>query len=93
MILIKRMFVGVLAALVLSAGATFTQAQRQPYRGTNRAVRQLILRIENRSDIFRNSLNAQSQNNVNFRNENLENLAVPDVARIVAAVREVAYLD
>ncbi|HEV7747035.1 MAG TPA: YMGG-like glycine zipper-containing protein [Pyrinomonadaceae bacterium] len=87
MIVIKRMFVALLAVSVLSAGATFTQAQRQTYRGTSRAVRQVIVRIENRTNIFRGSLNAQNQNSINLRSENLENLAV-DLDTAVTQLRE-----
>ncbi|HEV7683429.1 MAG TPA: YMGG-like glycine zipper-containing protein [Pyrinomonadaceae bacterium] len=87
MIVIKRMFVALSAVLVLSAGATFTQAQRQTYRGTARVVRQLIVRIENRSNIFRSSLNAQNQNSIVLRTENLENLAV-DLDTAVTQLRE-----
>lgn len=87
MILIKRMFVALLTVWVLSAGAALTQAQRQTYRGTPRAMRQLILRIENRTDIFRNNLSAQNQNSTNLRTENLENLAV-DFDTSVTQLRE-----
>jgi hypothetical protein len=61
MIIVKKTLVAFLALVVLSAGATGTQGQRQTYRGTFRSVRQLILRIENRTDLFHNSLNAQNQ--------------------------------
>ncbi|MDQ2977473.1 MAG: YMGG-like glycine zipper-containing protein [Acidobacteriota bacterium] len=64
MIAIRKTLVGFLAVLVLSAGATLTQAQRQTYRGTTRSVRQLIMRIESRINILRNSLNAQNQTGV-----------------------------
>lgn len=88
MIAIKRMFVALLAVSVLSAGATFTQAQRQTYRGTSRVVRQLILRIENRTNTFSDSLNAQNQGRVNtVRVENLDNLAV-DLNTAVTQLRE-----
>ena len=64
MIAIKNTFVALLAAVVLSAGATVTQAQRQTYRGTFRSVRLLIHRIEDRTDLFRNSVNAENRSNV-----------------------------
>src|SRR5947208_917319 len=56
MMVMRKNLVVLLAVVVLSAGATLTQAQRRSYRGTFRSVRQLILRIENRTDVFRNSL-------------------------------------
>ena len=65
MIAIKKSFVALFALLVLSTGATLTQAQRQTYRGTFRSVRLLIHRIEDRSDLFRNSVNAESRTNIN----------------------------
>jgi len=86
MIAIRKTLVAFLAVVILSAGATLTQAQRQTYRGTARAARQLILRIENRTDIFRNSLNAQNQNRV-YGGENLNTL-VDDLDRAVVQLRE-----
>jgi len=64
MIMVRKTLVAFLALVVLSAGATVTRAQRQSYRGSFRSVRQLILRIENRTDLFRNSLKAQNQSRV-----------------------------
>jgi hypothetical protein len=84
---IKRTLLTTLALLLLSASASLTQAQRQPYRGTNRVVRQLILRIENRTDIFRNLINAQSQSRVNVSGTNLTAL-VDDFDRSVTLLRE-----
>ena len=49
MIVVRKTLVVFLAVVVLSAGATLTQGQRRSYRGTFRSVRQLILRIENRT--------------------------------------------
>jgi hypothetical protein len=74
MIAIKKSFVMLLAVVVLAAGASLTQAQRETYRGNSRALRQLILRIETRTDAFRNSLNAQTRINT-VRGETLDNLA------------------
>ena len=75
MIAIKKSFVALLAVLVLSAGTTLTQAQRQTSRGNTRAVRQLILRIENHTDVFRNTWNAQSQTRIGIeRPDNVSTL-------------------
>jgi hypothetical protein len=49
---------------VVTAGATLAQAQRQTYRGTTRSVQQLILQVENRTDVFRNTLSAQNQTRI-----------------------------
>lgn len=85
---IRKTLLAFLAVVVLSAGATLTQAQRQTYRGTARSVRQLILRIDNRTDIFRNAINAQNQSRVYTTNgENLNNL-VDDMDRAVLQLRE-----
>ena len=71
----RKTLVVLLAVVVLSAGATLTQAQRRGYRGTFRSVRQLILRIENRTDVFRNSLDAQNRGRVNGTSgTNIDNL-------------------
>lgn len=60
----RRTLIALMALVVLSGGSTLAEAQRQTYRGTFRSVRQLILRIENRASLFRNSLNAQNQSRV-----------------------------
>lgn len=62
--MVRKTFVALLAMTLLSASAAFAQAQRQAYRGTFRTVRQLILRVDNRTDIFRNSVNTQGQGRV-----------------------------
>ena len=85
MIAIRKTLVAFLALVVLSAGAMLAQAQRQTYRGTARSVRQLILRIENRTDIFRNSINARNQRA--YGGENLNTL-VDDLDRAVVQLRE-----
>jgi len=71
---IKKSFVALLAVVLLAAGSSLTQAQRETYRGGSRALRQLILRIDNRTDAFRNTLNAQSSISA-VRAERLDNLA------------------
>lgn len=86
MIAIRKTILGVLAVLVLSAGATVTQAQRQTYRGTSRTVRQLILRIENRTDVFRNSINAQNQSRI-YGGDNLDTM-IDDLDQAVVQLRE-----
>src|ERR1043166_7370231 len=63
MILIKKTLAAFLAVTVLSLGATLAEAQRPTYRGTNRAVRQLITRIETNTGLLRNTLNSQMRMN------------------------------
>jgi hypothetical protein len=88
MIAIRKTLLASLAMMLLAAGATLTQAQRQTYRGTARSVRQVILRIENRTDIFRNTVNAQNQSRVYATGgANLNNL-VDDLDRAVVQLRE-----
>src|SRR5882724_3052835 len=87
MIAIRKTVVALLAVMVLAAGATLTQAQRQTYRGTSRSVRTLILRIENRTNAFRNTINTQNQRRVYGGGENLNTLA-DDLDRAVVQLRE-----
>ncbi|MDQ6653946.1 MAG: YMGG-like glycine zipper-containing protein [Acidobacteriota bacterium] len=88
MIAIRKTLGACLAIVVLSAGLTVTQAQRQSYRGTFRSVRQQILRIENRTNVFRNSINAQNQSGVyGTGGENLDAL-VQDLGTAVSQLRE-----
>lgn len=76
MIIVKKTLIAVLATIALVGGASLSQAQNQGYRGTARSVRALILRVENRTDVFRNSLNARSQARIYGQNrENLATLA------------------
>ena len=71
---IRKPLIAVLAVFVLAAGATFAEAQT--YRGTFRSVRQLILRIDNRTDVFRNTLDSQTQSNIyGTPGERVDNLA------------------
>ncbi|MFN2492975.1 MAG: YMGG-like glycine zipper-containing protein [Pyrinomonadaceae bacterium] len=76
MIVIRKATTTMLALLVMSAGLTLAHAQVQTYRGSFRSVRQLILRVENKTDIFRNSVNARARNRVYVTGgENINNLA------------------
>ena len=49
------------------------QAQQRPYRGTYQSVRQTILRLETRANLFRNSIEAWSQSDTaaNVTSENV----------------------
>jgi hypothetical protein len=88
MMAIRKSLVALLAIVVLTAGATFTQAQRQTYRGTARSVRQLLLRLENRTDVFRNTLNAQNQSRVYGGGGQDINVLVQDLDTAVVHLRE-----
>jgi hypothetical protein len=56
--------VALFAVAVLAAGSALTQAQRQTYRGSFRTVQRLILRIDNRTDLLRTSMNSPSERRV-----------------------------
>src|SRR4051812_42292584 len=86
MTMTKRLFVALLAVFLLFVGSNQTQAQRQTYRGSSRALRQLILRIENRTDAFRNALRTQNRIGT-VRGENLDNLT-QDLDSAVAQLRQ-----
>jgi hypothetical protein len=88
MIAIRKPLIALLAFVVLSAGATLTEAQRQTYRGTTRVVRQLILRIENRTDVFRNTLSAQNQTRIYGTGGADVNVLVQDLDTAVVQLRE-----
>jgi hypothetical protein len=81
----NRLF-ALLILMIVGANAASAQFQNQTYRGTSRAVRQLLLRIENRTDVFRNTLNAQNQTRV-FRTQDLNALA-QDLDTAVMRLRE-----
>jgi YMGG-like Gly-zipper len=85
---IRRTFVAMLALLLLSTGASLTQAQRQTYRGTHRVVRQLILRIENRTEIFRNAISGQNETRVYTNDATSVRNMVEDFDRSVVQLRE-----
>jgi hypothetical protein len=86
--IVKRGIYAFLIAVLMSAGATQVQAQSQPYRGSFRSVRQLILRIDNRTNLLRNSINRQSQNRVyNTTGENVQTL-VGELERTIDNLRD-----
>jgi hypothetical protein len=50
-----------LSILCLTTMSILSQAQQRVYKGTNLSARQAILRLENRANIFRNSIQTWSQ--------------------------------
>jgi type IV secretion system protein VirB10 len=62
--ILRKSLAAVFAVALLAGGASLTQAQRQPYRGTFRSVQQLISRIDNRIDLLRSSINSPSERRV-----------------------------
>jgi hypothetical protein len=67
MIMVRKTIVVLLAALVLSAGASLTQAQRQPYRGTYRSVQLLLSRLGTGTDLLLSRVNTRNRTSVSDR--------------------------
>ncbi len=63
--MLRKNLVALVVMVLLSSGVAHLQAQSQSYQGTFRSVRQLILRLENRATVFRNSVNAQNPSSIN----------------------------
>jgi len=59
----RRFFTAALSILCLTMMSLLVQAQQRVYRGPNQSARQAILRLENRANLFRNSVQAWSQEN------------------------------
>lgn len=57
----KRLGMITLATVCVMVGSLSVQAQTRPYRGTYQSVRQVILRLENRANLFRNSMDDWSR--------------------------------
>src|SRR2546430_10921013 len=56
-IMTRRLITAPLSIVCLLIAGLLAQAQQQrPYRGTYISVRQIILRLENRANLFRNSM-------------------------------------
>lgn len=72
----KHFFAGVMPIVCLMLLSLSAQAQRRVYRGTNQSVRQLIVRIENRSNLFRNSVQAWSERNTGQSYGNNEDINI-----------------
>ena len=61
MIIVRKTMAALLVALVFSAGASFTQAQRQTYRGSYRSVQLLLSRIGTGTDQMLRRVNTRNQ--------------------------------
>ncbi|MDQ1637886.1 MAG: hypothetical protein QOF62_1225 [Pyrinomonadaceae bacterium] len=61
MIMVRKTMAALLVALVVSAGASFTQAQRQTYRGTYRSVQLLLSRIGTGTDQMLRRVNTRNR--------------------------------
>lgn len=74
----RKTLVAIFAVILLSSGASFTQAQTTEYRGTFRTVRQLVVRLDNRAGALRNNVQTALASNSTYNNnreENINNLA------------------
>lgn len=72
--MLQKILVGLIVMASLTTGSVQVKAQQKNYRGTFRSVRQLILRIENRTTVFRNGVNAQNRLTANGGVLNLSGL-------------------
>ena len=71
-----RRFVTIaLTTLCLLAGGLLAQAQQRAYRGTYQSVQQVILRLENSANLFRNSMDDWSRRSTVTYNSNEDILA------------------
>lgn len=61
MIMVRKTMTALLVAVVLSAGASFTQAQRQTYRGSYRSVQLLLSRIGTGTDQMLRRVNTRNR--------------------------------
>jgi len=61
-----------LTTVCLLASGLLVQAQQRVYRGTYQSVRQVILRLENRANLFRNSMDDWSRGSTDVFNSNDE---------------------
>ena len=66
----KRLVTITLATVCLLVGSLSVQAQPRPYRGTYESVRQVILRLENQANLFRNSMDDWSRRSTAAYNSN-----------------------
>jgi len=89
MIRIRRGFAAIVAIGLMCVGFT-ALAQQRGYRGTYKSVLQLIHRIEDRTDLFRNSLDAALDQSTldGSRAEDNINLFVRDFDAAVSRLRE-----
>jgi hypothetical protein len=67
MIMVRKTMAALLVALVFSAGASLTQAQRRPYRGTYRSVQLLLSRIGTGTDLLLSRVNTRNRTSVSDR--------------------------
>ena len=74
---LRRTLVAIFAVMLLSSGASLSQAQTQTYRGTFRSVRLVIVRMDTRANTFAyNIQNAMANNTYGTnREENISNLS------------------
>ena len=71
--MMRRFITAPLSILFVIILGLLAQAQQRPYRGTYQSVRQTILRLETRANLFRNSIEAWSQSDTaaNVTSENV----------------------
>src|SRR5258708_12300149 len=72
----RSIFRAGISILCLTTMGLLVQAQQRVYRGTNQSARQAILRLENRANLFRNSVQAWSQENASATYESGDDINV-----------------
>lgn len=78
MSILRKSVVAIFAVMLLSTGASLSQAQNQGYRGTRLSMRQLVVRMDTRASTFANNIqNALATNTYGAnREENISNLVL-----------------
>src|SRR6266478_8666955 len=73
----RRFFAAASSIMCLTMISLLAQAQQRVYQGPSQSTRQAILRLENRANLFRNSVQAWSQENASetYGSEDLNVLA------------------
>lgn len=76
MSILRKTLVAIFAVMLLTTGASLSQAQNQGYRGTMRTMRPLIVRLDTRASAFANNVqNALATDNYGAnREENISSL-------------------
>ncbi len=86
----RRFFAAALSIMCLTMISLLAQAQQRVYQGPSQSTLQAILRLENRANLFRNSVQAWSQENATGTYGNSEdiNVLVRDLNNSVRRLRD-----
>src|SRR5712671_2564002 len=86
----RRFITAALSIMCLTMISVLAQAQQRIYQGPSQSTRQAILRLENRANLFRNSVQASSQENASQTYGSSEdiNILVRDFNNSVRRLRD-----